>query len=314
MMRTRVILAWVGVSCGLLVGCERKQAQPKAAEKPQVAVVYTTFYPTTYFAERIAGGKVKVVNPCPADADPAFWMPDEETIKAYQDAALIIINGASFEKWIEKVSLPPSRIVDTTAPLHDELIVIAGAVTHTHGPTGQHSHEGIDGHTWLDPINAKTQAEQIKLALVKHFPEHEQAFEAGYAELAKDLDALDARHKALAAKLGEHFLLCSHPAYNYVGRRYGWKLKNFHLDPGEIPDEAAFAEIKEFLAGQPSGHMLWEAPPLEKIAARFREELGLESIVFSPCEALDAEALKNGEDFLTVMNGNVDRMEQAFGE
>ena len=313
MTRTSAALTCLSIGLGLLAACESKQS-PKATSNSKENLVCTTFYPTTYFAERIAGGKIEVVNPCPADVDPAFWMPDEETMREYQGADLIVVNGASFEKWVDKVGLAPSRMVDTTKPLADELIVIAGAVTHTHGPTGEHSHEGVDGHTWLDPINAKTQAEQIKLAMVKSFPDHKETFEAGYADLAKALDALDARHKVLAEKLKDRFMLCSHPAYNYVGRRYGWKLKSFHLDPGEMPEDATFAEIKEFLAGQPSGHMLWESAPTDEIATRFRDELGLKSIVFSPCEALDAEALKNGADFLTVMNGNIDRMEQALGE
>ena len=303
----------LGMSLLLAWGCESKQTPPKAPEKPRTAVVYTTFYPTTYFAERIAGDNVKVVNPCPADADPAYWMPDDKTIEAYQGAALVVINGASFEKWVDKVNLPTSRLVDTTKPFADKFIHFKDAVTHTHGPEGEHTHEGIDGHTWLDPINAKAQAEQIKKALIKEFPEHKAAFEAGYQALAKDLDALDVRLKAVSAKMSGQVLYCSHPAYNFIGWRYNWQLRNFHLDPEEMPDQAAFDAIKEALAAQPAKHMLWEAEPLKEIAEKMRKELGLESIVFSPGEALEAAQLDKGEDFLSVMNRNVDRLEQSFG-
>ena len=197
------------------MGCERKESgQPAAGTSSEAAksagqqpVVYTTFYPTTYFAQRIGGDSVKVVCPCPADADPAFWMPDEKTVAAYQRADLIIVNGASFEKGRAKVTLPESRIVETAKPLTDELIVLEEAVTHTHGPEGEHSHEGIDGHTWLDPINARIQAGEIRNALVERFPDHAEEFEQGYAGLVRDLDALDVRLKALAGKLGDQVLL-----------------------------------------------------------------------------------------------------------
>ena len=53
-----------------------------------------------------------------------------------------------------RAPLPRSRVVDTTASLHDSLLRYEHAVTHSHGTEGSHSHEGIDGHTWLDPINA----------------------------------------------------------------------------------------------------------------------------------------------------------------
>ena len=305
-----------------VIGCERKESGQatttapsviaKTADKPPV--VYTTFYPTTYFAQRIAGDAVQVICPCPVDADPAFWMPDDETIAAYQRADLIIVNGASFEKGLAKITLPESRIIDTARPLADELIVLKDAITHTHGPQGTHSHEGIDGHTWLDPMNSKAQAGEIKSALIERLPDQAEQFEQGYAGLVADLDALDARLEALAGKLGDQLLLCSHPAYNYIGRRYAWNLKTYHLDPGEMPADDVFAEIKGYLAEHPARLMLWEAEPSAEIAGRMSQELGLESIVFSPCETLDTGRLAAGEDFLTVMHGNVQRLEAALGD
>jgi len=324
---TAVCLA---ISAALAGGCERKateqpaaaageQPAPAAAEVPAAAaaerpVVYTTFYPTTYFTQRIAGDRAEIVCPCPADADPAFWMPDDETIAAYQQADLIIVNGASFEKWLGKATLPISRIVDTTKPLADELIVLKDAVRHTHGPSGEHSHEGIDGHTWLDPINAKTQAGEIEAALVERFPAHKEAFEQGYAALSKDLDALDARLRSLSEKISEQVLLCNHPAWNYVARRYGWQLKTFHLDPETMPGEEALNAIRTFLEDQPVTYMLWEAEPTAEIAGKMREEFELKSVVYSPGEALDKEQLEAGEDFLTVMRANVDRLEAALAD
>ncbi len=276
--------------------------------------IYTTFYPTTYFAERIGAGSVAVVCPCPAGVDPAWWMPDDKIVQAYQQADLIIINGASFEKWLDKVTLPESRLVDTTRPLADEFIMLSDAVTHSHGPRGTHSHAGIDGHTWLDPVNAKIQAGQIKEALVKRLPDHRSTFEQGYAALASDLDALNSRLKALTANVADQTLLNSHPAYNYLARRYGWRVKYFHLDPATMPDSATLSEIGVFLEHQPAKYLLWESEPSAEIAARLREVHGLESIVWSPCESLEAKRIEDGEDFLSVMNANVDRLQKALGK
>jgi len=46
--------------------------------------VYVVNYPLKYFAERIAGEHARVVFPVPGNVDPAFWMPDAETIQQYQ--------------------------------------------------------------------------------------------------------------------------------------------------------------------------------------------------------------------------------------
>ena len=55
-------------------------------------------YPLQYFAERIGGEHINVVFPAPADVDPAYWMPDTPTITAYQQADLILLNGARYAK------------------------------------------------------------------------------------------------------------------------------------------------------------------------------------------------------------------------
>jgi hypothetical protein len=50
----------------------------------------------------------------PGDEDPAFWQPDDAAI-AFQNADVILMNGAGYSKWAEKVTLPQSKVVDTSA-------------------------------------------------------------------------------------------------------------------------------------------------------------------------------------------------------
>jgi zinc transport system substrate-binding protein len=273
-----------------------------AAAKP---VIYTTFYPTTYFTQRLAGDLVTVVCPVPADEDAIFWKPDDATVARYQKADLIVVNGADFEKWVLATSLPQARVVDTAKPFAAGFVKFEKAVTHSHGPAGEHAHEGIDGHTWLDPINAKVQAGEIAKALAKLLPAHAATFEANLKALRADLDALDAGLKTVTEKLAGAPLLASHPAYNYVAKRYSWNVKNLDLDPGEMPSDEAFAAIKALLAEHPAKIILWESFPLSEIAKRFAEELGLRSVEFSPCELVDPEALAGGEDYLSVMKRNL---------
>lgn len=288
-------------------GCEQ-QTSPQAAA-PASGTVYTTFYPTTYFADRIAGDALDVVNPCPADADPAYWMPDDETLAEYQAAGRIVINGAHFEKWIDKVTLPTDRVVNTAKALSEPLIELADAVTHSHGPGGAHTHTGIDGHTWLDPINCKQQAAAIRAALAELRPAQAASFGDNYDALADDLDALDARLKELAPKLTGHTLLANHPAWNYLARRYGWEIKTFHLDPEEMPAAETLAEIKAFIDAHPAKIVLWESAPLAEVASKLKSEFGLTSVEYSP-----GESRPDAGDFLSVMNANVDRLAAALEE
>ena len=114
-------------------GCRDEAHEAAAPGRP---LVYTVNYPLQYFAERVGGGAVEVRFPAPADVDPAFWTPDAETIVAYQNADLILLNGASYAKWIAHATLPPSKLVDTSASFKDRYLKIEGTVSHAHGPEG----------------------------------------------------------------------------------------------------------------------------------------------------------------------------------
>ncbi len=287
----------------LLVACggETDSTTSSEDEASSTPVVYTTFYPTTYLARRLAGDDAQVVCPLPADEDPIFWKPDEDTILAYQGADLIVVNGAEFEKWVLRASLPESRIVSTAEPFRDEWVTFEKAVEHSHGPSGKHAHEGVDGHTWLDPVLAKVQATQIASALKRRLPAATAAIDERLAALHRDLDGLDQGFRGLTEDYDGHAILASHPAYNYVAKRYGWRVVSLDLDPETMPSDEAFAEIQALLAETPARFILWESAPLERIAKRFREELGLESIEFSPCETPP----DGGVDYLARMKTNL---------
>lgn len=273
--------------------------------------VYTTFYPTTYLTERIGGKYVDVVCPLPPDADAIFWQPSRAVITDYQHADLIVVNGAEFEKWVSLVSLPLSRVVNTADIFRHRWLKFETTV-HSHGATGQHAHEGIDGHTWLDPLSCAEQAQAIAIALKRDLPDHSDFFDQTLRVVGNDLMALDERLLALNPVVSEALILCSHPAYNYIAARYGWRVTNLALDPGTEPTEEEWAHLKVVVdeAGPTMTVrvMLWETKPLAPVSKRMADELGVASIVFDPCEQADDDA----GDYMARMNANIDRLSEAL--
>ncbi len=269
-------------------------------------VVMTTFYPLAYFARRIAGDTVEVQCPVPDDADPSSWQPGADAIRAYQQAEVIFVNGASFEKWVATAPLPRSRIVDTTAGLKDELLHYANATTHSHGPGGSHSHEGIDGHTWLDPVVALGQAEAVRDGLKRAYPEFAAEFDAGFVALAKDLRALDASLRSLADEMDGVTIIASHPAYNYLARRYGWELINVSFDPKvRITETEVASLLAKFSDSEGKRIVLWESAADEGSVRILYESVGASSVVYSPVEA------PVDEGFIGGMRVNIDRLADA---
>lgn len=267
--------------------------------------VYVANYPLKYFAERIGGAHVAVSFPAPKDTDPAFWQPTDDQIAAYQKADLILLNGATFSKWAEKTSLPRSKTIDTSAAFKDKFIVIANAVTHSHGPAGMHSHDGTSFTTWIDFQQAIAQAQAVHDALLKKIPDAKADLDNGFNALKTDLEDLDARLVTVGKKLAKQPVVASHPVYHYFARRYDLNLKNVLWEPEEVPTAEQMADLQKILAAHAAKWMIWEGPPakesVQKLAA-----IGLQSVVFDPCGNTP-----DSGDFLSVMKENVAGMEQV---
>lgn len=294
-------LVVVLTACG---PAEPDMAAPER-ERPLVA---TTFFPTTWMVRRLAAEHVDVELPVEADADPIFWKPTPEGLRTFQTADLVVVNGADFERWVGTVSLPSRRVVDTAAGFDDQFIRFRSGVAHSHGPSGEHVHEGIDGHTWLAPSLAKQQAAAVADALAELVPAAAESIRSRLPELEAELDALATEIAAIEQPEGTYFY-ASHPAYNYLAREAGWRVVNLDLDPESMPSDEEFAAIAAQLENQSATLLLWESEPLPEIAARVQDELGLTSVVFSPSEMVDAPL---EADYVALQRENLTRLRAAL--
>jgi len=270
-------------------------------------VVYTVNYPLQYFAQRIAGDHAEVVLPVPPDVDPAFWQPDAETIGHFQRADVILLNGAGYAKWVNRVSLPRRKLVDTSAGFRDRYIEMEDGVTHSHGREGDHSHAGAAFTTWLDLSQAIQQARAVQDALSSRMPDQANTFTANFHALERDLLDLDARLKSITVRDPAQPLLASHPVYQYISRRYSLNLKSVMWEPDAMPPESEWHALAELRKEHPATWMLWEGEPAPEIGERL-QALGVQGIIFAPC----GNRPETG-DFLSVMSNNLSNMEQIFG-
>jgi zinc transport system substrate-binding protein len=303
---TLLALTLLAIGCGAPESGDAPAVAP-AAEDARLSV-YVVNYPLAYFAERIGGDLVDVVFPAPPDGDPAFWAPDADTVSAYQDADLILLNGAGYAAWVDRVTLPPSRLVNTSMSFKDRYALIEDAVVHSHGPEGEHDHGDTAFTTWLAPTLAIEHAAAIRDAFAAARPEHEAVFAGGFESLKADLLELDASLEQVTAGQSQTPLLGSHPVYQYLSRRYELNLRSVHFEPDEDPGEDNWKILEGILTEHPARWMLWEGEPLRATADRL-EGLGIKSVVYNPCGNVPDQS-----DFLTVMQSNLTNLEPAFAD
>lgn len=284
----------------ILTGCGGQPGQEN--ETTDAITITAVNYPLAYFAEAIGGELVNVVFPVPAGKDPVYWTPDEAALQVYQEADIILANGAGYAKWMEKVSLPESKIVYTADRLKDRYLAVNEATTHSHGPEGEHEHMGFAFTTWLDFEIATAQAKAVYEALLGTMPQHKEELNIRFKQLKIELESFDRKLIEYSKSVRGKAFVASHPVYQYFGQRYHFMIYNLHLEPDKIPSQHEWENLISILKEHQTGTMLWEAEPLPRIRQEL-EKINLNLVVFDPC----SNKPETG-DFMSVMRDNVSRL------
>ena len=286
------------------LGCDRQHNQTTTVES---TTIVATSWPVAFLSERLAGDDFEVQCPIPAGADPITWEPDRAALVSLTTARLVVLNGAGFEPWADRTSLPLSRVVITADRFKRDWIVQQD-LTHSHGPRGDHSHGGTDPHTWLDPMLALAQAGAIRDALIERNPHLSSAVEARFAELSSELQEIHEGWMRVGQALAGRRLIAAHAAYDYLAGRHGWKIHNLDLDPAGPLSEQDLSELRDAATSAPALALLWESEPKPAVAAAAKQASGLPNVVLSPAEVRSAEQRAAGVTFLDVQRSNVERL------
>jgi zinc transport system substrate-binding protein len=281
-----------------LTGCGREPAkqQGTAETAPYIVAVNN---PLLYFARRLIGDDIEVHLLAPGDIDPAAWQPTVADVLHLQGAELVLLNGAGYSSWLDKIAMSSDKLVVTSEAVKDRWIELSDTISHSHGPAGEHAHGGYAFTTWMDMSLARAQAEAVAASLQQRWPQLSDAIAGNLTALSADIDGLDEGYRQQALRLAGRQLIYSHPVYQYFQRRYQLPGYSLHWEPGVMPAEQQWEALRQQL--NDSALFIWEGEPAAPIRDRMAS-LGLEFVV------LDPAANTSGKDWLAVQRENLARL------
>ena len=268
--------------------------------------VYSVNYPLAWAAEQLLGEGAQVHFPAPQDVDPAFWQPGLETISDYQQADIVLLNGANYARWLQGVSLAENRLVDTSRAFRDQFIPMNSGPLHSHGPEGQHSHGQFAFTLWLDLSIYLRQVDAVAAALQQRHLQESEEIASRQQGIVERITALHAELENLGKGFNGTPIIYSHPVYQYFNRRYGFNGRSLHWEPDQLPSAQDWLELVSLSEHHAASVMLWEAEPLPQTRAKL-EALGVVVVVFKPMGNRPA-----ANDFYTVMAANIERLKAAL--
>lgn len=291
---------WLILFSALVASCSEKTPEEKIIENNSVEIVAVN-NPLFFFSKYLAGDLATVSLPVPAGVDPARWQPLVNDILKLQQADLIVLNGAGYSNWLDKVSLPSTKLLDSSATFQSQLIKLDKEATHSHGPKGEYSHSGYAFTTWMDMTLAKQQASAIANALVRQWPEQQQKIRKRKAELLEKLANLDKQYQIQASRLATRTIIYSHPVYQYFQHRYQLPGHSMHWEPHEMPSEEEWHTLKNLSKGKKKVLFVWEDVPDLPIANRM-SAMDIEFVVIRPA------ANRSEPGWLDEQESNLERL------
>ncbi|KHL96424.1 ABC transporter substrate-binding protein [Paenibacillus sp. IHB B 3415] len=278
--------------------------------------VITTFYPIYEFASEIGGEDINAINLLPVGVEPHDWTPRSQDIINTSKAQLFLYNGAGLEGWVPNFlksldSDSEAKAVEVSQGV--DLIMTDEEDGHDHG----HEDEGAehsdslhtDPHTWVSPKSALVMAKNIKESLQSVDPEHSAGYEERYQKLVERLSALDSKFTEELGKLPNKEIVVSHQAFSYLARDYGLSQHAIMgLSPDAEPRGQDLLDLAALVKEEGIRYIFFEELVSDKLAKTLASETGVSTMVLNPVEGLTEAQEKNGDNYFTLMEKNLQNL------
>ncbi len=166
-------------------------------------------------ARNLGRDLIEVESIVPIGGDPHVYEPTPSDAVLVSKADLILINGLTFEGWI-------NELVENSGTNGKMLLITEGIVA-----IASESYKGAtDPHAWMDAENGIQYSKNISKAMQELDPENSELYQhylQDYLDRLVELDRyIDKEIKSIPES--QRVLITSHDAFAYYGKKYGIKL------------------------------------------------------------------------------------------
>ena len=163
-------------------------------------------------ALNIAGDHINLESIVPIGGDPHLHTPTPRDARIVANADLILINGMTFEGWIEE-------LIENSGTKGKTILITEGV-----NPIGSTVYENsVDPHAWMNAENGLIYIKNIKDALMAADQKNASTYQTNFDAYSTQLKDAHSNMQNFISKIpaGQRTLVTSHDAFSYFGKAYG---------------------------------------------------------------------------------------------
>ena len=253
--------------------------------------IYTTAYPFKYVAQALYGEHSEIFSIYPANIDIETYSLTDKQIEIYgKKANLYIFNGLNKEK-------------DYVIPMvkHNKNLKIINA-------TLTMDYENSQNDLWLSPANLLMISQNIKNGLNEYISNYylKEEVNANYEELKINLSNLDAKLRLISNNADNNKLIVSSNIFKFL-EKYNFELYVVNKDS----DKKVIEDAKELIKNKEVNYVfLIKDEEISTEVATLISNTDVKVVYLHPLANLTEEEEKNKNDYLSIMNENIELIKE----
>lgn len=311
-MKKYLLTATVMIGALLFAACGNTN---KEADKKEDLTIVTTFYPIYDFTKEIVGDEGNVKLLIPAGTEPHDFEPSAKERAEISDADVFVYNSSDMEFFVDslKDSVDSKQTLMIEAAKGIDRLESQEADEHEESEEGHdHAHE-YDPHVWLDPVLAIKEVRTIAGELGEKYPDKKEIFTKNADAYIKKLEALGQKYSEELKNATNRTFVTQHAAFAYLANQYNLEQVAISgVSPDQEPTPSRLAELKEFVKKNNIKVIYFEENASSKVAETLSNETGVKLEVLNPLESLTNEQIKAGENYISVMEKNLEALKESI--
>ena len=292
-MKKRIILILI-MTITLLSGCKLNIDTDSMKD----IKVYTTIYPIRYLIDSLYGTNSTIYSIYPSGVEPKEFQISDKKLEEYSQADLFVFNS------LDKERDYAVKMINKNKNL--KIIDVSMGMTY----------DNDVAELWLNPYNYLMMAQNTKNGLLEYISnpylitnDEGTGVEDRYEALKYDLSRLDADIKETISLSSYDTIVVDNDVFNFLSK---YNLNVISLEEDDKLTDVKINEVKKLINEGKIKYIYSSKTETNNTCKKLIEDYGVELVTFNTMETVDGGITNSNENYVTVMNNNLELLNKEL--
>lgn len=293
-MKKRKILIILIMTLTLLSGCKLNIDTDSMKD----IKVYTTIYPIRYLIDSLYGTNSTIYSIYPSGVEPKDFQISDKKLEEYSQADLFVFNS------LDKERDYAVKMINKNKKL--KIIDVSMGMTY----------DTDVAELWLNPYNYLMMAQNTKNGLLEYISnpylisnDDGTGVEDRYEALKYDLSRLDADIKETISLASYDTIVVDDNVFNFLSK---YNLNVISLEEDDDLNDIKINEVKKLINEGKIKYIYSSKEETNNTCKKLIENYGVELVTLNTMETVDGGITNSNENYVTVMNNNLELLNKEL--